>query len=95
MMRSSRLSTWKSAMRRRSLALSTYGLIRLFLIVATNGDKEYWATNDLHMTALTRVRFAGYSWTIEQYHQGIKQFCGVERAQVRGPVGAKLQFDDI
>ena len=63
--------------------LKGYGLIRLFLIVATNGDKEYWATNDLHMTALTRVRFAGYSWTIEQYHQGIKQFCGVERAQVR------------
>ncbi|NMQ20695.1 hypothetical protein E4P82_16740 [Candidatus Competibacter phosphatis] len=35
------------------------------------------------MTALTRVRFAGYAWTVEHYHRGIKQYCGVERAQVR------------
>lgn len=26
---------------------------------------------------------AGYAWTIEHYHRGIKQYCGVERAQVR------------
>lgn len=57
-----------------------YGLIRLFLIVAPDGDKEYWATNDLNRTALTCVRFASYSWTIEHYHRGIKPFCGVERA---------------
>jgi len=63
--------------------LKGYGLIRLFLIVAPDGDKAYWATNDLNMTALTRVRFAGYAWTIEHYHRGIKQYCGVERAQVR------------
>lgn len=60
-----------------------YGLIRLFLIVAPDGDREYWATSDLKMTSLTRVRFAGYAWTIENYHRGIKQHCGVERAQVR------------
>lgn len=59
------------------------GLIRLFLIVAPDGDKEYWATNNLNMTALTRIRFAGYAWTIEDDHRGIKQYCGVERAQVR------------
>ncbi|MER2526872.1 MAG: hypothetical protein ABTR07_02975 [Candidatus Competibacter denitrificans] len=35
------------------------------------------------MTALTRVRFASYAWTIETYHRGIKQSCGIERAQVR------------
>ncbi|HRF45071.1 MAG TPA: transposase, partial [Candidatus Competibacteraceae bacterium] len=63
--------------------LKGYGLIRLFLIVAPDGDKAYWATNDLNMMALTRVRFAGYAWTIEHYHRGIKQYCGVERAQVR------------
>ncbi len=63
--------------------LKGYGLIRLFLIVAPDGNKEYWATNDLNMKALTRVRFAGYAWTIETYHRGIKQYCGVERAQVR------------
>lgn len=63
--------------------LKGYGLIRLFLIVTPDGDREYWATNDLNMKALTRVRFAGYAWTIETYHRGIKQYCGVERAQVR------------
>jgi len=63
--------------------LKGYGLIRLFLIVASNGDREYWATNDLTMTSLIRVRFADYAWTIETYHRGIKQYCGVERAQVR------------
>lgn len=60
--------------------LKGYGLIRLFLIVASNGDREYWATNDLPMTPLTPVRFAGCAWTIENYHRGIKPFCGVERA---------------
>lgn len=63
--------------------LKGYGLIRLFKIVAPDGDIEWWASNDLRMTPLQRVRFAGYAWTIEHYHRGIKQFCGVERAQVR------------
>lgn len=63
--------------------LKGYGLIRLFAIGAPDGDSEWWATNDLQMRPLTRVRFAGYAWTIEQYHRGLKQFCGVERSQVR------------
>ena len=28
-----------------------------------------------------RIRWAGYAWIIEYYHRGIKQFCGIERAQ--------------
>lgn len=67
----------------RIVHLKGYGLIRLFTIVARDGDSEWWATNDLAMRPLTRVRFAGYAWTIEHYHRGLKQFCGVERAQVR------------
>lgn len=63
--------------------LRGYGLIRLFKIVAPDGDIEWWASNELTMKPMTRVRFAGYAWTIEHYHRGIKQFCGVERAQVR------------
>ena len=63
--------------------LKGYGLIRLFKIVAPDGDIEWWASNDLQMTPLRRVRFAGYAWTIEHYHRGIKQFCSVERAQGR------------
>src|SRR5512143_4084747 len=61
--------------------LNGYGRIRLFKMVAPAGDIEWWASNDLPMTPLRRVRFAGYAWTIEHYHRGIKQFCGVERAQ--------------
>ncbi len=68
---------------RPDVHLKGYGLIRLFLIVAPDGDREYGATNDLNMKALTRVRFAGYAWTIETYHRGIKQYCSIERAQVR------------
>ena len=63
--------------------LKGYGLIRLFRIVAPDGDKSWWATNDLQMSALTRTRVAEAAWTIEQYHRGLKQFCGVERGQMR------------
>lgn len=67
----------------RLVYLKGYGLIRLFVIADADGELEYWATNDLDMRPLTRTRFAGYAWTIECYHRGIKQCCGVERAQVR------------
>ncbi len=63
--------------------LKGYGLIRLFKIVATDGDVEWWATSEIAMSETARVRFSGFAWTIENYHRGIKQFCGVERAQVR------------
>ena len=63
--------------------LKGYGLIRLFKIVAPDGDVKWWATNDQKMREMVRVRFAGFAWTIENYQRGLKQFCGVERAQVR------------
>lgn len=72
--------------------LKGYGWIRLFKIVAPHGDVEWWATNDLQMSEMARVRLAGFAWTIENYHRGIKQFCGVERAQVRA---AKAQRNHI
>lgn len=63
--------------------LKGYGLIRVFKIVTPDGDIEWGASNALQMSPLTRTRWAGYAWTIEHYHRGIKQFCGVERAHVR------------
>ena len=63
--------------------LPGYGLVRVFRIVATDGSTTHWATNDLTMTALTRLQIGESSWKIEEYHRGIKQYCGVERAQVR------------
>jgi len=64
--------------------LKGYGLIKVFKVVSPNGDSEYWATNDLMMNELQRLIYAEWSWTIEEYHRGIKQFVGVEKAFVRG-----------
>jgi putative transposase len=63
--------------------LKGYGLIKVFRIVTPDGDTEHWATNDLDMGFAERDDWAGKVWTIETYHRGLKQFCGVERAQVR------------
>jgi hypothetical protein len=67
----------------RVVWLEGYGLIRVFKIVATDGDIEYWATNKVEMDGLERVKWANFAWTIEHYHRGVKQFCLIARAQVR------------
>ncbi len=67
----------------REVHLPGYGSIRVFRVVATNGDTDHWATSDLSMGALTRLQYGEFSWRIEEYHRGIKQFCGVERCQAR------------
>jgi putative transposase len=72
--------------------LPGYGLVKVFGIVAPDGDIAYWATNDLSMTDLTRQQFAEFSWAIENYHRGIKQCTGVERCQCRT---AKAQRNHI
>jgi hypothetical protein len=76
----------------REVHLPGYGPIQLFRVVATDGDAEYWATGDLGMSALTRLQFKEFSWRIEEYHRGVKQFCGVERCQARR---AKAQRNHI
>ncbi len=63
--------------------LKGYGLVKVFKMVAPDGDIDYWATNDLEMGELQRLQFAEFGWAIEEYHRGLKQCCGVERAQVR------------
>jgi hypothetical protein len=63
--------------------LQGYGFIRVFRIVAPDGDTEHWATNDLQLDELDRLRYGEWAWGIEEYHRGLKQHCGVERAQVR------------
>ncbi len=67
----------------RVVWLEGYGLIKVFKIVAIDGDVELWATNKVEMSDLERVRWASFAWTIENYHRGLKQFCLIERAQVR------------
>jgi hypothetical protein len=63
--------------------LKGYGLIRVFRIVTPDGDTQYWATNDLSMSDLTRQSLAERGWMIEVYHRSLKQTCGVERCQAR------------
>jgi len=63
--------------------LKAYGFIKVFRIVAKDGDIEYWATDLLDMDEAKREKLGRYSWKIEEYHRGIKQFCGVENCQAR------------
>jgi putative transposase len=63
--------------------LKGYGLINVFRIVTPDGDTEHWATDALEMSYAARDTWAEQVWTIEEYHRGLKQCCGVERAQVR------------
>lgn len=69
--------------------LKGYGLIKVFKLVTTDGDIEYWATNDLSMTELLRLSFTEFIWTIEAFHRAIKQCCGIEKAQVRSAVAQR------
>ncbi len=63
--------------------LQGYGFVLVFLIVHPDGDREYWATSDLALPVLQRRKYAELAWGIEVYRRGLKQHCGVERAQVR------------
>lgn len=63
--------------------LKGYGLVKVYKIVAPDGDIAYWATSDLTMGEMTRQQYGEYSWAIENYHRGIKQCTEVERCQAR------------
>ena len=63
--------------------LEGYGLIKVFRIDAKDGSTEYWATDDLQMDELERLKWADASWRIEEYHRGLKQVTNVERCQCR------------
>lgn len=65
------------------LHLVGYGPVRVFKLVAPDGDIEYRATNDLGMAAMVRQQYAEWAFAIENYHRDLKQTCGVERSQAR------------
>ena len=69
--------------------LKGYGLVKVFKMVSAHGDIGYWATNDLTMTELDRLKWADASWKIEHYHQGIKQHTGIERCQCRKAIAQR------
>ncbi len=45
-----------------TMHLEGYGLIRVFRVVATDGDTEYWATDDRAMEELERLKYAEMAW---------------------------------
>ena len=73
--------------------LRGFGFIKVFKIVVTQNRIEYWATNDLQMNELTRLKFAQLAWMIETYHRGIKQFCGIERCQARSETAQRNHIE--
>ena len=67
--------------------LRGYGFVKVFRTVSASGDAQYWATNDLDMTGDKLDELCERAWTIENYHRGLKQCCGVEKSQVRSADG--------
>ena len=59
--------------------LEGFGLVKAFRIVARDGHTEHWITDDLAMDDATRLKYSEWSWGIEEYHRGLKQFTEVER----------------
>lgn len=63
--------------------LKEYGAVRVFRVVAPNGDTEHRATNDPGIDAVERLVYAEQAWGIEVYHRTLKQVCHAEHAMVR------------
>jgi DDE superfamily endonuclease len=65
--------------------LKDYGPVKVFRTVRKeeDGEFQYWATDDLEMDSKKRDELESMGWGIEVYHRGIKQCCGIEKAQVR------------
>lgn len=60
--------------------LRAYGFVLVSKMVTPHGDVAYLATNDLSLTAHETLKdHYAYRWTIEIFHRGIKQCCGIER----------------
>ena len=56
--------------------LEGYGVIRVFRIVAKDGTTEHWATSDLPMGELERLRLADASWRVELFFRWLKCILG-------------------
>ena len=67
----------------RTVHLRGYGFVKVFRTVSPNGDVEHWATNDLDLRPEQQEELKDQAWSIEQYHRGLKQCCGVEKCQAR------------
>lgn len=66
-----------------TVSLKGYGPAKVFRTVRKDGEVRYWATDDLSMDSRKREELESTGWGIEVYHRGIKQCCGIEKAQAR------------
>ncbi len=64
----------------------------MFGTVASNGDAEHWATDDLKLEDGERRELVRQVFAIENYHRHLKQCCGVERAVVRSAKAQKCHI---
>jgi putative transposase len=71
--------------------LKEFGTIKVFVVIQ-HGEASYWATNDLNMDELKRLKYADAGWKIEEYHRGLKQFCGVERCHHRSRIAQETHI---
>ena len=71
----------------RGVYLKGFGLVRVFRIEPRDGRTEYWVTNRLAMTEAERAALGHEAWGTGAYHRSLKQYCGVERSEVRSGVG--------
>ena len=64
--------------------------VRLFKLVAPDGDIDWVITNDLDETVTAQVaeESSDVRWQVEELHRGLKQLTGTERCQCRGGAGA-------
>lgn len=61
--------------------------VRLFKIVATNGNIEWLITNEADLKDVDVVRQNGdFRWQIEDFHRGFKQLTGSEKCQCRSEI---------
>ena len=63
--------------------LENYGMVKVFRIISKDGTGEHWATNDLEMDKLGRLKLAEASWKIEEHHRALKRVTNVEGCQCR------------
>jgi putative transposase len=77
------VSEWLIPRHGRVMHLKGYGWVKVFKTVTPDCREEYWATSRLDMTIEEAAEYALHAWQIEVYHQGLKQFTGIERGQFR------------
>jgi hypothetical protein len=67
--------------------------VKLFRVVASNGDTEYLATNDMSQFSTDDVKdLCANRWKIEEFHRELKQLTGVSKCQCRK---ARIQRNHI